>query len=91
MAEPCRRPLVNVSLIQFHGDETAGHCADIAAQVRRPFVRAYRVKPDTVPSEDGAGEQRNIDCGFCRRDPGGHELGPRPGQLLVQGECVVSQ
>lgn len=39
-----------VSLIQFHGDETAEQCAAIAGAVRRPFVRAYRVKPDTPPS-----------------------------------------
>jgi phosphoribosylanthranilate isomerase len=36
-----------VSLLQFHGDETAAQCAAIAATVCRPFVRAYRVKPDT--------------------------------------------
>lgn len=40
-----------VSLIQFHGDETAAQCADIAAEVARPFVRAYRVKPDTSQSD----------------------------------------
>jgi phosphoribosylanthranilate isomerase len=40
-----------VALIQFHGDETAGECARIAAAVRRPFVRAYRVKPDTSASD----------------------------------------
>jgi phosphoribosylanthranilate isomerase len=39
-----------VALLQFHGDETAEQCAAIAAEVRRPFVRAYRVKPDTPPS-----------------------------------------
>ncbi|GAB3449994.1 phosphoribosylanthranilate isomerase [Massilia solisilvae] len=40
-----------VSLIQFHGDETAGQCAAIAQQAGRPFVRAYRVKPDTAASD----------------------------------------
>jgi phosphoribosylanthranilate isomerase len=40
-----------VSLIQFHGDETAQQCADIAAAVARPFVRAFRVKPDTGASD----------------------------------------
>jgi phosphoribosylanthranilate isomerase len=40
-----------VALVQFHGDETAGECARIAAAVRRPFVRAYRVKPDTSASD----------------------------------------
>ncbi|GAB3460631.1 phosphoribosylanthranilate isomerase [Massilia terrae] len=40
-----------VALLQFHGDETAGQCAAIAARVQRPFVRAYRVKPDTSASD----------------------------------------
>lgn len=40
-----------VGLIQFHGDETAGQCAAIAEQVCRPFVRAYRVRPDTAESD----------------------------------------
>jgi len=42
-----RMPL---GLIQFHGDETAEQCAAIADAVRRPFVRVYRVKPDTPPA-----------------------------------------
>jgi phosphoribosylanthranilate isomerase len=40
-----------VSLLQFHGDETAEQCAAIAAAVSRPFVRAYRVKPDTEAAD----------------------------------------
>ncbi len=40
-----------VALLQFHGDETPAECAAIAAAVQRPFMRAYRVKPDTDPSE----------------------------------------
>jgi phosphoribosylanthranilate isomerase len=40
-----------VALLQFHGDETPEACAAIAASVKRPFVRAYRVKPDTTPFE----------------------------------------
>jgi phosphoribosylanthranilate isomerase len=40
-----------VSLIQFHGDETVEQCAAIAAAVCRPFVRAYRVEPDTPASD----------------------------------------
>jgi phosphoribosylanthranilate isomerase len=40
-----------VSLIQFHGDETAEQCAQIAARVSRPFVRAYRVRPDTAAAD----------------------------------------
>jgi phosphoribosylanthranilate isomerase len=40
-----------VSLLQFHGDETLEDCARIADAVKRPFVHAYRVKPDTAPLE----------------------------------------
>lgn len=40
-----------VALLQFHGDETAAQCAAIAAAVKRPFVRACRVRPDTTPGE----------------------------------------
>ena len=39
-----------LALIQFHGDETAEQCAQIAAAVGRPYVRAFRVKPDTEPA-----------------------------------------
>ncbi len=40
-----------VALLQFHGDETVAQCAAIADAVKRPFVRAYRVKPDTTHNE----------------------------------------
>jgi phosphoribosylanthranilate isomerase len=40
-----------IALLQFHGDETPERCAAIAAAVQRPFVRAYRVKPDTGGAE----------------------------------------
>lgn len=40
-----------LALIQFHGDETAEQCARLAAAVQRPFVRAFRVRPDTRPDE----------------------------------------
>jgi phosphoribosylanthranilate isomerase len=40
-----------VALLQFHGDETAQACAGLAAAVKRPFVRAFRVKPDTTPGD----------------------------------------
>ena len=33
--------------LQFHGDETPEQCAAIADAVRRPFLRVFRVKPDT--------------------------------------------
>lgn len=40
-----------VALLQFHGDETPEQCARIAAAVQRPFVRAYRVRPDTSAAD----------------------------------------
>jgi phosphoribosylanthranilate isomerase len=40
-----------VALLQFHGDETMEECARIAAAVKRPFVHAYRVRPDTAPAD----------------------------------------
>ncbi|HAV38030.1 MAG TPA: phosphoribosylanthranilate isomerase [Massilia sp.] len=40
-----------VALLQFHGDEKVAQCAAIADAVKRPFVRAYRVKPDTTHNE----------------------------------------
>lgn len=33
--------------LQFHGDETPEQCAAIAAAVQRPFMRVFRVRPDT--------------------------------------------
>ncbi|MBC3862309.1 phosphoribosylanthranilate isomerase [Undibacterium jejuense] len=36
-----------VQLLQFHGDETPQQCASLAAAVNRPFLKAFRVKPDT--------------------------------------------
>ena len=40
-----------VALLQFHGDETMAECARIADAVKRPFVHAYRMKPDTAPND----------------------------------------
>jgi phosphoribosylanthranilate isomerase len=44
-----------VAQLQFHGDETPAQCAAIAAAVKRPFTRAFRVKsgtPDaTLPAD----------------------------------------
>jgi phosphoribosylanthranilate isomerase len=40
-----------VSLLQFHGDETPEACAQLADAVQRPFVRAFRVKPDTTAAD----------------------------------------
>ena len=42
---------VPLALLQFHGDETAEHCAALAKAAQRPFVRAFRVKPDTTPAD----------------------------------------
>ena len=47
-----------IALLQFHGDETAEQCAAIAAAVHRPFARAYRVRPDTLPADLLECEQR---------------------------------
>jgi phosphoribosylanthranilate isomerase len=47
-----------IALLQFHGDETAEQCAHIAAAVQRPFMRAYRVRPDTLPADLLECEQR---------------------------------
>ena len=35
------------SQLQFHGDETAQECAEAAEAVKRPFLRVFRVRPDT--------------------------------------------
>jgi phosphoribosylanthranilate isomerase len=35
-----------ISILQFHGDETPAQCAAIAEQVRRPFLRALRIRPE---------------------------------------------
>jgi phosphoribosylanthranilate isomerase len=36
-----------IALLQFHGDETPQHCAQTAAAVNRPFIRALRVGRQT--------------------------------------------
>jgi phosphoribosylanthranilate isomerase len=40
-----------VSLLQFHGDETAAQCAEAAEAARRAYMRVFRVKPDTGGEE----------------------------------------
>jgi phosphoribosylanthranilate isomerase len=37
--------------LQFHGDETPEQCASIAGAVHRPFMRVFRVKPDTTGAD----------------------------------------
>ncbi len=41
----------SIVMLQFHGDETMEQCASIAAAVNRPFMRAIRVKPDTIRAD----------------------------------------
>lgn len=40
-----------ITLLQFHGDETPEQCARIAQAVRRPFMRALRIRPDTKAAD----------------------------------------
>ncbi|MFM7483636.1 MAG: phosphoribosylanthranilate isomerase [Burkholderiaceae bacterium] len=40
-----------ISILQFHGDETAAQCAEIAQQVGRPFLRALRIKPEMTAAD----------------------------------------
>jgi len=40
-----------VSLLQFHGDETAAHSAALAQRVNRPFIQAMRVGTAHVPAD----------------------------------------
>jgi phosphoribosylanthranilate isomerase len=42
---------VPLTLLQFHGDETPQQCADIAAAVMRPFMRAARIGNSTRPAD----------------------------------------
>lgn len=52
-AEQVRQVTNQVALtaLQFHGDETPGQCAAIAAHVNRPFLRALRVRPEMTPDD----------------------------------------
>jgi phosphoribosylanthranilate isomerase len=40
-----------LSLLQFHGDETPEQCHLLAASVNLPFIKAFRVRPDTKPAD----------------------------------------
>lgn len=42
---------VPLSLLQFHGDESVEHCALLANAAKKPFMRAFRVKPDTTSAD----------------------------------------
>ena len=41
----------HLSLLQFHGDESPEWCAEAAAATNRPFIRVFRVKPDTTADD----------------------------------------
>jgi phosphoribosylanthranilate isomerase len=43
--------LAPIQLLQFHGDESASECHRLASAVNRPFIRAFRVKPDTSAAD----------------------------------------
>jgi phosphoribosylanthranilate isomerase len=43
--------LAPIGLLQFHGDETPEQCARLAAAVARPWMKAFRVKPDTTGAD----------------------------------------
>lgn len=40
-----------VSILQFHGDESVATCCAIAEAVKRPFMRALRVRPDMTGAD----------------------------------------
>ena len=40
-----------LSLLQFHGDETPAQCHALAASVNLPFLKAFRVRPETKPDD----------------------------------------
>jgi len=43
--------IADVSLLQFHGDETPEQCHAIAELVQKPFLRAVRVTPDMTGTD----------------------------------------
>ncbi|MET3131672.1 phosphoribosylanthranilate isomerase [Oxalobacteraceae bacterium GrIS 1.11] len=47
-----------LSMLQFHGDETAEHSATLAAAAKRPFMQVFRVKVDTTAADLLEYEQR---------------------------------
>jgi len=42
---------VPLSMQQFHGDETPDQCAAVAETVARPFLRAFRIRPETTAQD----------------------------------------
>ena len=41
----------HLSLLQFHGDESPEACHEAALAAGLPFIRVFRVKPDTTPDD----------------------------------------
>jgi phosphoribosylanthranilate isomerase len=41
----------NLTMLQFHGDESPQQCHELARAVARPFLKAFRVRPDTEPRD----------------------------------------
>jgi phosphoribosylanthranilate isomerase len=40
-----------ISLLQFHGEESQRDCDEIATTVNLPFIRAFRIKPETKAAD----------------------------------------
>src|SRR4051794_4268555 len=40
-----------LSMLQFHGDESAAHSAQLGAAAQRPYTQVFRVRPDTQPHD----------------------------------------
>ncbi len=51
-----------ISMLQFHGDETPQQCAAIAQAVRRPFLRALRIRPETTAADLLEFDRQYRDC-----------------------------
>ncbi len=43
--------LAHLSLLQFHGDESPQACHEAALAAGLPFIRVFRVRPDTTPDD----------------------------------------
>ena len=43
--------LAHLALLQFHGDESPQACHEAALAAGLPFIRVFRVRPDTTPDD----------------------------------------
>ncbi len=55
---------VRLSFLQFHGDETPEQCHEAAVAVNLPFIRAFRVRPDTM-----IGDLLQYEKSYCDASP----------------------